>query len=179
MRFNLVIPCLLSSFLLTTGCSNSFVAANTITTETYLSQITFSNDPFTKLKVLNGGLLKQTDNLGVYSTYLRAVKDADNDLLFQLNLVNYHHGNWIFYNSAYDDSGTKLALTRVSEKTGYCGSSGCSKYETFNITFTKNYLESKKDTGLTIKVIGKEGSSILAYPSEYIKAMLIKVNDMN
>lgn len=183
MRFKLFIPVLFSGCFFITACSTPYVAANTISFEDYLSQVTFSEDSFTKLKVFNGGFLKQNDNLGLYSTNLRAVKSpSSNEFLFQAFLTNYHYGDWIFYTTAYDDSGTELALNRVSEKVGYCGGgggSGCSKYETFTLTFTQRYLESKKDSGLNVKVIGNNGSSILRYPPDYIKALLTKVSSMN
>lgn len=137
-----------------------------------------------KIKTEYDSFKKITNYIGPNVTeellVIRAWK-ADNELevAYQVYVIDlYYSDSWRFYNSAYDDKGNKLDFTPISRDTDNCSRYGCSYIEQFGLNVTRQYLESRKSSGISFKASGKSGEKVFWIPSAYIKAILSVVPNL-
>lgn len=141
------------------------------------------NDPATvaqRITAIHDNFKKHTKyegpNIGSYGDILmiRAWQlDDTGTTNYQIYVADYYDAEWRFYNSAYDNKGTKLDVTLISRDIGYCSKySGCSHTEHVGVNVTRPYLEKNLAEGIYLQLSGKTGEEIFFIPGGYIKAML-------
>ena len=91
-----------------------------------------------------------------------------------VELTDTFPNEYRYYSSAIDLNGKALKVIKVAkEQTGNCDRAlGCLVMEVIKIPVSENYLNSKKRSGLDIKVTGSNGESILSIPAQYIQAVM-------
>lgn len=79
---------------------------------------------------------------------------------------------WRFYGSANDIEGTSLPLLEISrDPVGrYC-------YEDVAVVLTPEYLDARRESGLSIKVWGNAGQRIVDVPGFYVDGFLRRVEE--
>lgn len=131
---------------------------------------TSTRDDFKKLFNFKGPNLFQN---GPRSLFLRATRfDKSAELFIQLYFRDQYDGEWRFYDSAYDIEGNKLDFVSIDRKVDTCAKYGCSHFEDVGITLTRDYLDSRRETGTRLKVSGRAGEAIVVLPPGYIQGFL-------
>ncbi|MEO6024533.1 MAG: hypothetical protein ABIP64_15745, partial [Burkholderiales bacterium] len=85
---------------------------------------------------------------------------------------DFYTGEWRFYDRAFDSDGQELQTTEISRKVVECKRRVCSHLEHLGIKVTRVYLETKQESGVRFKVIGKSGEEVFYIPPAYIRAFL-------
>jgi len=81
-------------------------------------------------------------------------------------IVTYNASDWAFIKRATDDSGQKLSLTELRTNV----SRGI--YETYRIDLPTDYIQNHKNSGIKIKLYGRDSNSYIKLPPEYIQGWL-------
>jgi hypothetical protein len=103
--------------------------------------------------------------------FLRAYKNGDNRIHFQLYVILKSRHHWWFFDRALDTNGNKLQVKSI----GVDWESGW-KTEHLLIQLSRRYLNRlAAKMGLSLKVMGKQGEIVLNVPSFYVKGFLRKV----
>ena len=79
---------------------------------------------------------------------------------------------WRFYSAAYDSDGNPLPTQKISRTVNWCGRYVCSYLEVLGIDITRKYLEERKESGIAVKISGKNGEEVLSIPAAYVQAFL-------
>jgi hypothetical protein len=114
-------------------------------------------------------------NIPGNNVFLKAWKyDAPSITKYQISVCSYYQGDWRFYNRAHDSNGNKLVVTLDDIESG---ASSCSRYssshcEHIGIIVDREYLENRKNIGISFKVEGKGGAQIFTLPPAYIDTFL-------
>ena len=104
--------------------------------------------------------------------FLRAYKNGDNRIHFQLYVILKSRHHWWFFDRALDTNGNKLQVKPI----GVDWESGW-KTEHLLIQLSRPYLNRlATKLGLSLKVTGKQGEIVLNVPSFYLKGFLRKVD---
>ena len=104
--------------------------------------------------------------------FLRAYKNADDKLHFQLYVVLKSRHHWWFFGRALDTDGNVLKVKPI----GVDLESGW-KTEHLLIQLSRPYLNRlAAKFGLSLRVTGKQGEIVLNVPSFYLKGFLRKVD---
>ena len=158
------------SFLLILGCAEIEPQINWNDPASIASKIEIKRDDFKKQTEYKGPNCSEIYNDMVF---IRAWKhDYLNELIFQIYVMDYYNEDWRFYTTAWDSDGNRLETIQISRDVGYCGRYGCSHYEHIGLNISKEYLESKIDSGLQFEISGKGGKEIFSIPPSYIRAFL-------
>lgn len=147
---------------------------NLTESESVSARTTSTRDDFKKLVNFKGPNLFQD---GGRALFLRATKfDKSSELTVQLYFRDQYDGEWRFYNSAYDIDGNKLDFLSIDRKVDTCGKFGCRHFEDVGITVTRDYLDSRRDRGIKLKVSGRAGEAIVDLPPGYIQGFLQRLD---
>lgn len=92
---------------------------------------------------------------------------------FALFAITGHVFNlgWTFPHSATDISGRDLEFNKTDTKVGYCPAAAgvCQTFEYFAIYLDRNYIKSHLYNGITIKIYGQRGNSLITLPPAYVQ----------
>ena len=104
--------------------------------------------------------------------FLRAYKNGDNRIHFQLYVILKSRHHWWFFDRAFDNNGNNLQV----EPIGVDWESGW-KTEHLLIQLSRPYLNRlAAKLGLSLRVTGKQGEIVLNVPSFYVRGFLRKVD---
>ena len=104
--------------------------------------------------------------------FLRAYKNGDNKIHFQLYVILKSRHRWRFFDRALDTNGKVLEVKQV----GVDWESGW-KTEHLLIQLSRPYLNRlAAKLGLSLRFTGKQGEIVLNVPSFYVKGFLRKVD---
>lgn len=133
------------------------------------STIKVSYDEFKKLTKYEGSNVATGSDV----VFLRAWRPDKSPMIIQIYVMDYYHGEWRFYHSAWDSDGVKLDTTQISRDVGRCSRySGCSHYEHLGLNVTREYLEKHRRTGIRFKLSGKAGEEVFSIPAAHIDDFL-------
>lgn len=92
---------------------------------------------------------------------------------YQIIISDTYYYNWKYYDTACDADGNRLNLIHIARDLD-CNRkfTGCELKEVVGLNVTRGYLENHAETGLTIKVSGKDGELIFSLPRGYIRGFL-------
>lgn len=128
-----------------------------------------SRDEFKKQTIFVGPDI----NSGAAShVFIRAWKPDSTPMFYQIYAHSTYTTNWRFYNSAYDSDGNVLETTVISRKVDSCGSMGCIYEEDVGMIVKLEYLERRRNTGLSFKIFGNAGEELFFIPAGYIRGFL-------
>lgn len=166
--FLLIIALLLSGCVQSINWNDPLAIAN---------RVQVKQDDFKRVTSFTGpncALDQATDTL-----VIRAWKSRDGNIEYQIYVADEYlyeviRGGlgWRFYSSAHDSDGNSLDTTVIARNVDWCGSYKCSYIEILGIGITREYLEERKDRGITVKVSGKNGEEIFSIPAAYVQAFL-------
>lgn len=81
-------------------------------------------------------------------------------------IVTYSASDWAFIKRATDDSGQNLSLTELRTNVSH------GIYETYRIDLPTDYIQKHKNTGIKIKLYGRDSNSYIKLPPEYVQGWL-------
>lgn len=175
MKSAIVLLALLTSL---SGCAKSI---NWQDPQEISRHIAVGHDAFKNLDTFDGPNCAGAPNEDI--VLLRAWRIADKPTAFQLYVSDEYTYEimrsgvgWRFYSLAHDSDGNQLPTVQISRNVNWCGRYVCAYREDIAVTLTREYLEAKRDRGISIKVSGKGGEQIVAVPPAYIQAFLSSVH---
>ena len=160
------------SMLLSSAMLSSLATAGMfdLSEKQVFDRTTFNNDNYTKVRSYISPLeifkspkyLETTEVEGYFK--LEKSDSNENTCLF----LRIRDRDWSFFQEAYDSEGNKLTLKEVDRKVGtYLGKASVT--EVVCLDLTKEYLLSKMDQGLDIKLVGKRSSIIVKVRPQTLK----------
>ncbi len=162
---------------------------NVKTKESVIEKSTITIDSFKKTYWLKAP--KMRSNLIIEGTkkdkaewqvdmyFLRAMKEGKNTNIDIIQIYVSHDGtDWYFFNHAVDDSGREMEFIEISKNTSSATRYGVGIIEDFAITVSEDYLNSKVNDGIAIKIYGEQGNRMLKIPSFYIQGFLEKLSSL-
>ncbi|MEQ1836608.1 MAG: hypothetical protein ABL862_09255 [Candidatus Nitrotoga sp.] len=134
------------------------------------SAISVQRDDLKKMTNFKG----PNSSKGILDTILlRAWKsDEDGGFSYQIYVIDYYHGDWRFYDTAFDSKGNNLIIKLNSRDVSSCDYFTCAHQEHIGINVSREYLEKNQENGIVFKLNGKGGEETFIIPSTYIKAFL-------
>lgn len=141
-----------------------------------VTEDTFKNTKWVTFQTITPQVLQDRKKVtGTWDTFsgkflIRAsVNPEDNTPKFFQIYISTSETEWGFYNRAIDKEGKELQFVPVdSNVTSYAG---VRTNEQFALTFDKNYLESRKNDNLIIKVYGKKDNFVFYVPQTYLEGV--------
>lgn len=108
------------------------------------------------------------------SVFLRAWKNRDGEITYQVYVRHMYTGSWRFYDSAWDSNGSRLDVTVISRDVRSCAGGTCSHDEHIGINVSQRYLDhaAMAPAGMVFKIDGKGGEHIFNVPPAYIEGFL-------
>ncbi len=171
------IPALLMLVLAAGGCA---APINWDDPQAITPLIRVDNDPFKKITTYTGPNCAPDRLADIVA--LRGWRTDAGETAYQIYVKDeytYEIGRdgsgWRFYTEAYDSDGQHLELARITQHINSCERYVCVYTESIGIAVARAYLESKKDSGLTFKISGRNGHEIFRIPPAYIQVFLDKV----
>jgi hypothetical protein len=156
------------------GCVSTQPKIDTSNSQAVLSNINIEHDNYKKATKYSGPEI----DTGSGAVFIRAFHDHKSNIVaYQIYLADqYRSTQWRFYSDAYDSDGTRLETNVIDRKVFDCAKyTGCFYTEHIGINIPESYLETKKNTGINIKVSGKAGEKIISIPAGYVKAFISAV----
>jgi hypothetical protein len=133
----------------------------------YAAQASSADDPYEKISLIASPLFVVTRDGARESVKARFV--ADKKSKETTLVVMYHDNGWIFLNDAFDSEGTHLA-THVIKREVFVADV---VDEQVSIALPPNYLKKHSQSGLDIKVDGKNSAIIVKLPPAYVEGFLL------
>jgi hypothetical protein len=162
---NLLIPFLLISLLLP-GCATVVSNPQQVADAT---QVKF--DPYANSYSVSGMHLNLGGFPNITKIWMRGGFDRSGGNEFiQLYVFHWSQTGWNFFNQASDISGMPLNVRQLSRDVN----SNATVEEHIAIDLPRDFLESRKNQGLNIRLLGSRGSLIVEVPSLYIMGFLEK-----
>ena len=139
--------------------------------------ITVNRDDFSKFTVYSGP--NSATDLRDFVGLSAAKKDGDSYVGYVISVMKRTCNDWAYFDTAYDTDGNQLKIINPSRdydsyaKLSYM----CPHMENLQIPVTREYLENRKqqDTGIKIKVSGRNKEMVFFIFSDYIRAFLTVV----
>ncbi|MFW1974128.1 hypothetical protein [Acinetobacter bereziniae] len=167
------------SFIMLQGCAIN-PNSNQITAQQFEQSISISTDNYTKITTLEGPKLFPG---GLNNYFLvRAFKSHKNqEIMYQIYINVTYYGDWINFNSAFDNRGTQLNTDVIKKNVSSCiASTGkCILNEVVTINMTLDEFESNMASGIDFQISGQGGSRKYFIPPNYIQAFVYKLNSLN
>lgn len=156
----------LLSFIFLSGCATTVSNPQQVTDAT---QIKF--DPYANSYSVSGMQLDTGGFPNITKIRMRGGfdKSGGNEFI-QLYVFHWSQTGWKFFNQASDISGTPLNVRPLGREVR----SNATVEERIAIDLPRDFLESRKNQGLNIRLLGSRGSLILEIPSAYIIGFLEK-----
>lgn len=134
------------------------------------SAISVQRDDINKITNFKG----PNSNSSILDTVLlRAWKsDEGGGFSYQIYVIDYYHGGWRFYDTAFDSKGNNLVIKLNSRDVSSCDYFTCAHHEYIGINVPRDYLEKNQENGIVFKLSGKGGEETFIIPATYIKAFL-------
>ncbi|RFC37240.1 MAG: hypothetical protein DID92_2727743304 [Candidatus Nitrotoga sp. SPKER] len=173
---DLMIAMLITGALILTGCAEPEPSIaprpkiNWNDVQSIASAISIQHDDLKKTTSFKG----PNSSKGILDTVLlRAWKsDEGGGFSYQIYVIDYYHGDWRFYDKAFDSKGNTLNITLNSRDVSSCDYSTCAHYEHLGMNVSREYLEKNQENDIVFKVSGNGGEETFTIPSAYIKAFL-------
>lgn len=107
--------------------------------------------------------------------FLRASKDYGSSTFdFQIYFTERYHGNWRFYNEAFDSNGNRIKVLIISRDAVYANT----LEEHIRLDVDRTYLESSIEDGIRIKLYGDACEKMIFIPGGYIKGFLSRADSV-
>ncbi len=106
-----------------------------------------------------------------YRAHLRGVVGKNGAESFRLYVATHLRGHWHNLNSALDQDRIPLVVSKVARKK-QCDEKDCSYYEHFSVPLTKEYLETRQRSGVTLVVSGPNDEVTVVVPAAYVEGFL-------
>ena len=157
---------LLSLSILISGCATTVSSPQQVTDAT---KIKF--DPYANSYSVSGMQLDTGSFPNITKIRMRGGfdKSGGNEFI-QLYVFHWSQTGWKFFNQASDISGTSLNVRPLSRDVN----SNATVEEHIAIDLPRDFLESRKNQGLNIRLLGNRGKLIIEIPSAYIIGFLEK-----
>lgn len=147
------------------------VAKSTVETDSF-KKIHWLHGPKMKASILKEATKKDHSEWQVDMYFLRAMKDEKSGKDFIQIYVSNEDTDWLFFNHAIDSDGNKLEFIEIDRQTSQSTKYGVGVIEDFAIVVNQDYLSTKANDGIRIKVYGKRGGRIINIPPFYIQGFL-------
>lgn len=168
---------LLALVFLVAGCAAQIKNPQSVTTK-----VERHYDEFTKVITYWGPGIDRRGNLSKFElTKLRAVRhEKSNNLSFSLFIYDAYDGEARFYESAYDQDGNRLAISRLDIKIYGCSRLyHCTYSEYLRMDLSLDYLRRHENKGMKFQIRGEKGSAVIEVPGLYIKGFLAALPEIN
>lgn len=130
--------------------------------------------PMMKANFFKEGMKRDKAERQVDMYCLRAMKDEKT--VIGSNFIRIYASNedtsWNFFESAIDSDGNELEFVKISGESSMNTKFGVGTIEDFAITVDEEYLTSKNDSGIIIRVYGQRGNRTISIPPYYIQGFL-------
>lgn len=170
MRFTILAVLILTL----AGCAHSI---NWHDAATISAAIQTQRDPFKNVTTFTGpncAADPRTDNVSI-----RAWKMPSGRTEYQVYVADEYTyeimrsgTGWRFYTDANDSDGLSLPTVIISRNANWCGRYNCAYLEIVGVAVTQDYLNAHTEQGITLKIYGKGGETIVTIPAAYIRAVL-------
>lgn len=136
-------------------------------------QVTFSEDKFNKSRIYTAPIITLKPMKGLDTSFmdgqLKLIK-TENEETYCLN-IEYQNSEWAFFKQANDSDGKSFKLIEINTKVGTFVSQK-NILEKHCILLDRAYLNSKRETGLNMKIYGKNKSIEFTLPGYYVEGFL-------
>ncbi len=165
---------LVALIIVLSGCTSMLEPQNF--DQTY-NKVTFSEDKYKGNRTYEAPQITLKSNSGLDASwlygFLRLIKsDTSNSYCLY---GKYEGSNWAFFDKANDSESKSLQVAKIDRHVGTFVSK-TNVTEDVCIVLDREYLESKKDTGLNIKLIGQRREITFVVPAYYIQGFLKAVD---
>lgn len=162
--------CLLASVL--AGCV-ARVSPSTTPAE-FASRVTIERSDFSKEVTYASTTIRGTATLFFLRSFYH--RDTGELGLHQLYVSRfYYRSQWLFLDSAADDSGAARPVILIKRQAHECMAlAACSFTETLGVTLPDDFLRSRADRGFRVQVSAQngEGAFVVEVPSNYLQGHL-------
>ena len=156
----------LLSFIFLSGCATTVSNPQQVTDAT---QIKF--DPYANSYSVSGMQIDLGGFPNITKVRMRGGfdKSGGNEFI-QLYVFHWSQTGWNFFSQASDISGTSLNVRPLNRDVNF----NATVEEHIAIDLPRDFIESRKNQGLNIRLLGRKGSLIIEVPSAYILGFLEK-----
>ena len=141
------------------------------TSDEVLAGITRKTDPFRGTEIISTPIHHPDAYWWLYIRRVRLIKpriDGQHPAIHQIYFIYSAHG-WQFFHAAVDVHQQELDFVQISRKVGYRGKIS----EHFAVNVSREYLESRVETGLTLAIYNDGNNRSTVYlPPQYIQGYL-------
>lgn len=136
-------------------------------------QVTFNQDKFNKSRIYTAPVISLKSMSGLDTSFmdgqLKLIK-SESEETYCLN-IEYQNSGWAFFKQAKDTDGKTFKLVEINNQIGtFVSQTNIS--EKHCILLDRAYLDSKRETGLNMKVYGNNTSIEFTLPGYYIDGFL-------
>ena len=169
-----IILCLSATTALFCGCV-ALPTVNSLSPEQISARGVVVRDDFKKNSLLNGMQIN-LGNFGLDNFALMAFKnDFNTNILYSITFktIRGYNQGWAFWHAAVDQNAKEFKTTVVYRNV----EDGGMTRECVDVSLSRDYLESKRTTGVNIRMEGTSGATkVLNLPSNYIDGFLSGVD---
>jgi len=148
------------------------VVENTIIEADDFKKIRWLKAPEMKASTVTEAAKKDKSDWQVDLYFLRAMKDDKSKTEVIQIYISHEDTGWIFFDQAIDRDGKELEFTSINREASQYTKYGAGVREDFTIKVDMDYLTTKLNDGILIKVYGKQGKRTLKIPGYYIQGFV-------
>lgn len=112
-----------------------------------------------------------------YRAHLRGMANRGGAETFQLYVATRLDEGWQNFRAARDQHEIPLDVSKIDRKKACKTEEDCTYYEHFGVAFSRPYLEARKARGISLRVRGHDGESVIELPAAYVDGFMQRFDE--